>query len=86
MIDDSRSVVLAVFSDLLTWSGNVKNKPQKLVSLCPECSACPAVEIYAGGTVRIGEEPNIVTLSTPEWNELVRAVQRGELTELVAGT
>lgn len=56
----------------------------KSVSLCPSCSACPAVEIYENGEVRIGEEPNIVTLSGTEWNELVRAVQRGDLAEVAA--
>lgn len=58
----------------------------KSISLCPECSACPAVEIYENGTVKIGEEPNIVTLSAPEWNELVRAVKRGELEEVATGS
>ncbi len=31
-------------------------------SLCPNCSACPAVEIDDDGKVRIAEAPNIVTL------------------------
>ena len=56
--------------------------PQQVHSLCPACSACPAVEIYDDGTVRIGEAPNIVTLARPEWRELVRAIRSGTLTEL----
>ena len=59
--------------------------PQKIVSLCPECSACPAVEIYETGAVKIGEEPNIVTLSASQWNELVRAVKAGLLEEVHHG-
>ena len=58
------------------------NTPQHVHSLCPACSACPAVEMYADGAVRIGEAPNIVTLSREEWNELVRGVKTGRLTEL----
>jgi len=57
-------------------------KPTQIHSLCPACSECPAVEIYADGTVRIGEAPNIVTLGRPEWNELVRAIKSGTLAEL----
>ena len=55
---------------------------KKVVSLCPACDACPSVEIYENGTVRIGESPNVVTLSAAEWNELVRAVKRGDLAEV----
>lgn len=55
---------------------------KQVVSLCPACDACPAVEIYDNGMVRVGEAPNIVTLSGAEWNELVRAVTRGDLTEV----
>lgn len=54
----------------------------RVYSLCPACSACPAVEIYHDGTVRIGEAPNIVTLGRAEWNQLVRAIRDGELTDL----
>jgi hypothetical protein len=57
-------------------------KPTQIHSLCPACSECSAVEIYADGTVRIGEEPNFVTLPRPEWNELVRAIKSGALAEL----
>lgn len=56
------------------------HKPRQVVSLCPDCSACPTVEVFHDH-VRIGEDPNLVTLSHAEWNQLVRAVQRGELTE-----
>lgn len=62
----------------------MKGTPKHFVSLCPACDACPAVEIYDDGTVRVGEEPNIATLSPAEWNELVRAVKRGDLTEVPA--
>jgi hypothetical protein len=56
--------------------------PKHIHSLCPACSACPAVEITDDGTVRIGEEPNIVTLEAPAWNELVRAIRTGALREI----
>jgi hypothetical protein len=56
--------------------------PLRIVSLCPACSSCPAVEIREDGTVRIGEEPNIVTLARAQWNELVRAVKQGRLDEV----
>jgi len=60
----------------------MKPTPKHIYSLCPNCSECPAVEIYDGGKVRIGEAPNIVTLERHEWNELVKAVRNGALTEL----
>ena len=56
--------------------------PKHTHSLCPACSECPAVEIYDDGTVRIGETPNIVTLGRAEWNELVKAVKSGALSEV----
>lgn len=56
--------------------------PKHIHSLCPACSACPTVETYEDGTVRIGESPNIVTLGRAEWNELVRAVRNGALSEV----
>jgi hypothetical protein len=60
----------------------MNTKPTQIHSLCPACSECPSVEIYADGTVRIGEEPNIAALRRPEWNELVRAIKNGALAEL----
>jgi hypothetical protein len=57
-------------------------EPKQVVSLCPACDSCPSVEIYEDGLVRIGEDPNVVALSAAEWNELVRAVKRGDLAEL----
>lgn len=55
-------------------------RPPKLVySLCPSCSACPAVDINYDGTVRIGEPPNVATLRREEWNELVSAIRNGHL-------
>jgi hypothetical protein len=57
-------------------------EPHQVVSLCPACSECPAVAIYDTDEVRIGEARNIVTLTAAEWNELVRAVRDGVLTEV----
>ncbi len=54
---------------------------KRTYSLCPSCSACPAVEVYEDGHVTIGEAPNLVTLSRTEWNELVRGIKAGELSE-----
>lgn len=48
------------------------------VNLCPECDRCPEV-LVTDECVCIGEKENLVRLSHQEWNELVRAVQRGEL-------
>lgn len=36
--------------------------PKHVHSLCPACTACPAVAIYEDGTVTIGEAPNLVKL------------------------
>ena len=55
--------------------------PKKIVTLCPACDACPAVEVY-GETVRIGEPNNQVTLAKDEWNMLVEAILQGELTKV----
>jgi len=56
------------------------------VSLCPECSACPEVEILQQEdrtlTVRIGEGDETATLSRAAWNTLVRYVREGVLPEL----
>jgi len=51
------------------------------VTLCPECSACPAVEITEQGAT-IGEDENTVRLTHAEWNDLVARIRRGELTEV----
>jgi formylmethanofuran dehydrogenase subunit B len=48
------------------------------VTLCPDCGACPEVEITDEG-VSIGEHENIVRLSHAEWNELVRLITSGKL-------
>jgi hypothetical protein len=55
-------------------------EPMKL-TLCPACTACPAVEITDQG-VTIGEDKNTVRLSHAEWNELVRLIKSGELREV----
>ena len=54
---------------------------KQIVSLCPACDACPAVEVYEE-TVRIGEHNNQVTLAKAEWNALVEAIVQGTLTKL----
>lgn len=48
------------------------------ISLCPECGACPVVEL-AAEEVRIGEEGNMVRLTKEQWNTLVEAVRSGTL-------
>ena len=50
-------------------------------SLCPECSACPEVEV-AGNEVRIGEAGNLAVLKKDEWNILVDLIQSGRLVKL----
>lgn len=53
----------------------------KIVSLCPACAQCPAVEVR-DHEVAIGEGANLVTLTVKEWNVLVRAIKAGDLDEL----
>jgi len=55
----------------------------KILSLCPACNACPAVEID-DREVRIGEGDNLVRLPPAEWNTLVRAITSGEAGEINA--
>jgi hypothetical protein len=50
-------------------------------TLCPDCAACPEVEITEQ-EVRIGEGANAVRLSHAEWTELVRLIKSGELPPL----
>ena len=50
-------------------------------TLCPLCTECPDVEITDQG-VKIGENENAVRLSHAEWNELVRLIKRGDLSEV----
>ena len=56
------------------------------VSLCPECGACPEVEVLQHEdrtpTVRIGEGDEKIALSRSAWNTLVRYVREGVLGEL----
>ena len=56
------------------------------ISLCPECGACPEVEVlHEDGrptAVRIGEGEDRITLSKAAWNSLVRYVREGVLTIL----
>ena len=51
------------------------------VTLCPECTVCPEVEITKHG-VTIGEDENTVRLSHPEWNQLVRLIKSGAIGEV----
>jgi hypothetical protein len=53
-------------------------EPIQVLSLCPSCSECPAVEVF-GDCVRIGEGENAVTLGKAEWNQLVEAIRAGKL-------
>ncbi len=56
------------------------------ISLCPECSACPEVEILQDegrpAGVRIGDGGEQIILSKAAWNTLVRYVREGVLTAL----
>ena len=56
--------------------------PKQTYSLCPQCSECPVVQVYEDGHVTIGEAPNLTSLSRTEWNELVRGIKTGKLSEL----
>jgi hypothetical protein len=58
-----------------------KMEAKQIVSLCPACDACPAVEVYEE-TVLIGEANNEVVLAKAEWNALVDAVLQKKLTKL----
>ena len=54
------------------------------VTLCPppcgpDCPPeCPEVEITDHGVI-IGEEGNLVRLTTAQWNDLVSRIRNGEL-------
>jgi hypothetical protein len=50
-------------------------------SLCPSCTACPAV-VIAGDQIRIGEDANTTVLKKDEWNLLVELIQSGQLGRL----
>jgi hypothetical protein len=56
-------------------------KPIQVVSLCPSCSECPAVEVFRD-LVRIGEGENTATLAKAEWNQLVEAIRTGKLSAI----
>ena len=60
---------------------NTMDKPMQVLSLCPACSECPAVEVF-DDHVRVGEGDNSVTLGKPEWNQLVEAIRVGKLTAI----
>lgn len=50
-------------------------------TLCPDCVACPEVEI-TDQEIRIGEDENTVRLPPAAWNELVRLIRAGKLGEV----
>ncbi len=56
------------------------------ISLCPECGACPEVEILQEKSrpvaVRIGEGGAQIILPKAAWNTLVRYIREGVLTAL----
>ena len=56
------------------------------ISLCPECGACPEVEILhdngAPVAVRIGEGEARITLPKAAWNTFVLYVREGILPAL----
>ena len=52
-----------------------------VVSLCPQCVACPEV-VIDGDTIRIGEDTNTAILTKAEWNVLVDLIQSGQLGRL----
>ena len=53
----------------------------KKMSLCPQCIACPEVEV-ADGKVKIGEAGNLAILKAEEWNVLVDLIQSGQLSKI----
>lgn len=52
-----------------------------VLSLCPECGACPEVRVYEDRVV-IGEGDTVVSLPPEAWNLLVDKIQNGELGKL----
>lgn len=57
----------------------MNSSPTQVYSLCPECSACPTVQVFDDGSVTIGEAPNLVRLGRAEWNQLVMGIRAGAL-------
>jgi hypothetical protein len=53
-------------------------QPNRTVTLCPECGACPEINLY-DSEVTIGEEGNMVKLKTDEWNAIVDKILGGEI-------
>lgn len=53
-------------------------QPNRTVTLCPECGACPEIKLY-DNEVTIGEEGNMVKLRTDEWNAIVDKILGGEV-------
>ena len=61
-------------------------RPTEKLSLCPDCTACPEVEILEDAgqrvAVRIGEGVERITLAKGAWNTLVKYIRDGVLTAL----
>ncbi len=53
-------------------------QPNRTVTLCPECGACPEIKLY-DNEVLIGEEGNMVKLKRDEWNTIVDKILSGEI-------
>jgi hypothetical protein len=60
----------------------MKPESKRSYSLCPDCDACPTVEMRDDGTVTIGEAPHVAILTAAQWNVLVKGVRQGALTEV----
>jgi hypothetical protein len=50
----------------------------KIVNLCSRGSCCPVVKV-AGDHVEIGEEGNLCTLTTSEWETLKNKILNDEI-------
>jgi len=55
-----------------------RRQNMKIVKLCREGSCCPAVKVGDSG-VEIGEDDNITTLTTEQWNILKEKILSKEL-------
>lgn len=53
-------------------------EPNRTVTLCPECGACPEIKLF-DDEVLIGEEGNVVRLKAGEWNSIVDMILTGEI-------
>jgi hypothetical protein len=58
-----------------------KGKDNKRVLLCPACEGCPEV-VFEKDEVLTGEKGDVAKLTKAQWNDLVRKIKKGELTEV----